>query len=177
MKDSQKKIAYASRKCGEKMDLQTTIFIMYGALTIIVIEMLVYINWKYLTTRRYVFKRENNNVLVCLLLLIIDLVYASRQHSIGTYMILCTLTWICVLLNVYSIYRCRKQYYSEKLWIMVRLMDAKLDTDEYRNLDYENREKYMRNIFSDYIVGDKIMVNGKAVCKVSVLLKELEAIK
>ena len=159
------------------MDLQTTIFIMYGALTVLVVGMLAYINRKYLITRRYVFIRENSNVLVCLLLLIINLVYANKQLSIVTYMIQCILTWNCVLLNVCSIYRCRKQYYSEELWIMVTLMNAKLDTDEYRNLDYENREKYMRNIFSDYIVGDKIMVNGKAVCKVSVLLKELEAIK
>lgn len=159
------------------MDLQTTIFIMYGVLTVLVVGMLAYINRKYLITRRYVFIRENNNVLVCLLLLIIDLVYASRQHSIGSYMFQGTMTWICVLLNVYSIYRCRKQYHAEEMWIMAMLMGAKLNTDEYRNLDYENREKYMRNIFSDYIVGDKIMVNGKAVCKVSVLLKELEAIK
>lgn len=150
---------------------------MYGALTVLVVGMLAYINRKYLITRRYVFIRENSNVLVCLLLLIINLVYVNKQLSIATYMIQCILTWNCVLLNVYSIYRCRKQYYSEELWIMVTLMNAKLDTDEYRNLDYENREKYMRNIFSDYIVGDKIMVNGKAVCKVSVLLKELEAIK
>ena len=159
------------------MDLQTMICTMHEALTVLVVGMLAYINRKYLITRRYVFIRENSNVLVCLLLLIIDLVYANRQLSIGTYMIQCTLTWICVFLNVHSIYRCRKQYHAEEMWIMAMLLGAKLDTDEYRTLDYENREKYMRNIFSDYIVGDKIMVNGKAVCKVSVLLKELEAIK
>ena len=105
MKDSQivKKDYVCKQKTWEKMDLQTTIFIMYGALTII--GMLVYINLKYLNIRRYVFKRENNNVLACLFLLVINLIYASRQHFIGNYMFQGTMTWICVFLNVYSIYR------------------------------------------------------------------------
>lgn len=157
------------------MNLHLMVYIVYGALLIYNVGVIVYITWKYLACRKNIFKRVIFEDFLCICYLGYCLFLSIyKDLTIFDYLFQGVVMLLCEILNILCQKSCWQLYQDDDFLILDILTQADFDPVEYRNLSKENKENYVRNIFSEHINHEQIFFNRHSVCTVATLLKELD---